>query len=61
MAHMAAAHDIAYVSLYRALCPNGKCIDRQGEVPLFFDGGHFTKEGSILAATKIEQANPFWK
>jgi peptidoglycan/LPS O-acetylase OafA/YrhL len=45
-----------YVSLYAALCPDGKCqvTDEQG-LPLAFDYGHLTASGSTVVAQRIKR------
>jgi peptidoglycan/LPS O-acetylase OafA/YrhL len=47
---------IRYVSLYAALCPDGKCqvIDEDG-LPLAFDYGHLTTSGSTVVAQRIKR------
>jgi peptidoglycan/LPS O-acetylase OafA/YrhL len=46
-----------YVSLYAALCPEGKCQvnDEQG-LPLAFDYGHLTASGSTVVAQRIKRS-----
>ena len=40
-----------YVSVYKAVRPNGACIEyAKGDVPLQFDAGHLTTEGSMMVA-----------
>ncbi len=48
---------IGYVSLYGALCPEGKCqvTDEEG-LPLAFDYGHLTASGSTFVAQQIKRS-----
>ena len=48
---------IGYVSLYAALCPEGKCQVTDGEgLPLAFDYGHLTRNGSMFVAQQIKRS-----
>lgn len=49
--------EIGYVSLYAALCPDGRCqvTDRDG-LPLAFDYGHLTASGSTFVAQQIKRS-----
>jgi hypothetical protein len=44
---------VAYVSVYRALCDPACEIWATKDVPLQFDFGHLTREGSIKLASKV--------
>jgi peptidoglycan/LPS O-acetylase OafA/YrhL len=48
---------IGYVSLYAALCPEGRCqvTDAEG-LPLAFDYGHLTASGSTFVAQQIKRS-----
>ena len=48
---------IGYVSLYAALCPEGRCqvTDKDG-LPLAFDYGHLTASGSTFVAQQIKRS-----
>ncbi|HEU4679784.1 MAG TPA: acyltransferase family protein, partial [Terrimicrobiaceae bacterium] len=48
---------ITYVSVYRAICPGGRCevTDRNG-LPLAFDYGHLTESGSMFVARQIKRS-----
>jgi hypothetical protein len=45
---------VRYVSLIEALCGGESCLDVSEGVPLEFDSGHYTKEGSLLVAQRIQ-------
>jgi len=43
-----------YISVYKAVCPNGSCTEYAGsDVPLQFDAGHLTSEGSMMVARRL--------
>ena len=48
---------ILYVSIYQAVCPDGRCriTDADG-LPLAFDYGHLTPGGSLFVAQEIRKA-----
>jgi hypothetical protein len=50
-------HGIGYVSLYHAVCPDDRCkaTDQDG-VPLAFDYGHLTSNGSRYVARQIRKS-----
>jgi peptidoglycan/LPS O-acetylase OafA/YrhL len=54
MSELAEQKGVEYISLYRDLCGPETCAEfaRNG-VPLQFDYGHLTKEGSLLVAQKV--------
>jgi peptidoglycan/LPS O-acetylase OafA/YrhL len=54
MSELAEQKGVEYISLYRSLCGPETCAEfaRNG-VPLQFDYGHLTKEGSLLVAQKV--------
>jgi peptidoglycan/LPS O-acetylase OafA/YrhL len=43
-----------YFSVYQALCQS-QCVVRTGGIPIQFDYGHLTREGSALLASKVDQ------
>jgi peptidoglycan/LPS O-acetylase OafA/YrhL len=50
-------HGIDYVSLYRAICPDDRCqVTDQDGVPLAFDYGHLTPNGSLYVARQIRES-----
>lgn len=54
MARLAADHGAAYVSLYDAICPDGRCDEYvQANVPMQFDEGHLTSRGSIELGRRL--------
>ena len=54
MARLAADHGAAYVSLYDAICPDGRCDEYvQANVPMQFDEGHLTLQGSIELGRRL--------
>jgi hypothetical protein len=55
-----AGMNVRYFSLYHALCEGKKCstTDKTG-MPLSFDYGHFTENGSIFVAQSIKASGAF--
>jgi peptidoglycan/LPS O-acetylase OafA/YrhL len=54
MSTLALEKNVGYVSFYRSLCGPRTCQEfAQNDVPLQFDYGHLTKEGSVLVAQKL--------
>jgi peptidoglycan/LPS O-acetylase OafA/YrhL len=50
---------VRYVSFFSSLCKERTCIEYAGNgVPLQFDYGHLTKDGSILLAQMLRQGEP---
>lgn len=49
--------DVRYFSVYHAICPDDHCttLSRDG-LPMSFDYGHFTRNGSIFVAERIKAA-----
>jgi hypothetical protein len=44
-----------YISLHQALCPEGACaVLAAPDIPLQFDIGHLTQEGSVFVAERIK-------
>jgi len=47
---------VRYVSFFKSLCQKQSCIEYAGPgVPLVFDYGHLTKDGSVLLAQMLQQ------
>jgi hypothetical protein len=54
------ASGATYISLYRTMCPSGRCATTTGRgIPLYFDTGHFTEAGSIWLAEKLKKDGLF--
>ncbi|HEY3146818.1 MAG TPA: acyltransferase family protein [Dongiaceae bacterium] len=48
---------VGYVSLYHAICPDGRCrVTDEDGLPLAFDYGHLTASGSTFVARQIKQS-----
>jgi hypothetical protein len=46
-----------YVSVYDSVCPEGLCDEfAKGDIPLQFDGGHLTAEGSVKIAQRLSMS-----
>lgn len=57
MSAVARAHGVSYVSLLRTICSDGSCTQYAApNVPLQFDYGHLTAEGSLLLARRWQKA-----
>ncbi len=54
MAALARSRGIDYVSFYKSLCTGDSCteLDAKG-IPILYDYGHLTKEGSVLVAERL--------
>jgi len=60
MQAMAAREQTQYVSLYRQICPDKKCrVFAQQNVPLQYDYGHLTEEGSRLLIGELKREGVF--
>jgi peptidoglycan/LPS O-acetylase OafA/YrhL len=47
---------VRYVSFFKSLCQNRSCLEYAGQgVPLQFDYGHLTKDGSLLLAQMLQK------
>ena len=49
---------VLYVSLYRAACQSGRCLeyaDEQDEIPLLKDGDHLSEAGSIFLVRRLSR------
>jgi hypothetical protein len=56
MAALARQKGVQYVSFYQALCGPQSCDEFAAKgIPLQFDYGHLTKEGSVLVAQRVGQ------
>ncbi|QPF85894.1 acyltransferase [Bradyrhizobium genosp. L] len=54
MSRLAADHGAAYVSLYEAICHDGRCDEYvEAAVPMQFDEGHLTSQGSIELGRRL--------
>jgi hypothetical protein len=54
LSQLAQTKDVEYFSFYRSLCGPRSCQEfALNGVPLQFDYGHLTKEGSVLVAQKL--------
>ena len=50
---------VRYVSFFTSLCKQQTCIEYAGQgVPLQFDYGHLTKDGSVLLAQMLRKGDP---
>ena len=59
MRRLSTAEGAEYFSLIDALCPQGLCRTLAApEVPMQFDYGHLTKDGSVVVANLLLQAMP---
>jgi peptidoglycan/LPS O-acetylase OafA/YrhL len=48
------AKGATYVSVYDSVCPNGTCDEfTSGDVPMQFDAGHLTAQGSVEVARRL--------
>ena len=60
MRRLAEAKGATYVSLLDALCQGATCETFAGPgIPLQFDNGHLTREGSVVLAERLRAANAF--
>jgi peptidoglycan/LPS O-acetylase OafA/YrhL len=60
MAKLAAANGAKFISLYDTLCPADHCIELTPDrIPVQFDYGHMTREGSELVAEAIRRSGVF--
>ena len=54
MHQMVTAAGASYVSVYDSVCHNGVCDEfALGDIPLQFDAGHLTVEGSVKVAQRL--------
>jgi SGNH domain (fused to AT3 domains) len=51
---IAVAHGAAYLSVYDAICHDGRCDELvEGDVPMQFDLGHLTAQGSVEVGRRL--------
>jgi peptidoglycan/LPS O-acetylase OafA/YrhL len=56
MAALAAKHAVRYVSFFKLLCSNETCQTyATAEIPMQFDFGHLTREGSVVVARLVQK------
>ncbi|XIA66572.1 acyltransferase family protein [Bradyrhizobium sp. TZ2] len=54
MRRIVAARGAAYLSVYDSVCRDGRCDEfADGDIPLQFDAGHLTAEGSMEVARRL--------
>jgi hypothetical protein len=54
LSRLVAAKGATYVSVYNSVCRDGRCDEfAEGDVPLQFDAGHLTAEGSVEVARRL--------
>jgi hypothetical protein len=54
MRRIVRAEGATYVSVYDSLCRNGLCDEfAEGDIPMQFDAGHLTAEGSVEVARRL--------
>ena len=54
MRRIVTAAGASYVSVYDSVCRNGICDEfALGDIPLQFDAGHLTAEGSVKIAQRL--------
>jgi peptidoglycan/LPS O-acetylase OafA/YrhL len=57
MRRMVAETGATYVSVYDSVCRGGVCDEfAEGDIPLQFDGGHLTAEGSVKIAQRLSMS-----
>ncbi len=51
---MVTARGARYLSVYDSVCRDGRCDEfAEGDIPLQFDAGHLTAEGSIEVGRRL--------
>jgi peptidoglycan/LPS O-acetylase OafA/YrhL len=56
MRKLAEPRGFRYISLYQLLCEGGSCVEYAAPgLPLQFDYGHLTKDGSLLVAQRLRE------
>jgi peptidoglycan/LPS O-acetylase OafA/YrhL len=59
MRRIVTAKGAAYVSIYDTICRDGVCDQfAKGDIPLQFDAGHLTSEGSVKVARRLSASFP---
>lgn len=54
MSRIVTAHGATYLSIYDAICPQNRCDESvAGDVPIQFDTGHLTAEGSVELGRRL--------
>ncbi len=54
MSRIVTAKGASYISVYDQVCHNGRCDEfAEGEIPMQFDAGHLTAEGSIEIGRRL--------
>ncbi|MDP3693682.1 acyltransferase family protein [Bradyrhizobium sp.] len=54
LSRIAAARGAGYLSVYDAVCRDGQCDEfAEGDVPMQFDAGHLTAQGSALVGRRL--------
>jgi len=54
LSRLVTARGAAYVSVYKSICRDDHCDEfAQGDIPLQFDAGHLTAEGSVEVARRL--------
>ncbi len=57
MREMVTAHGATYLSVYDAVCHEGRCDEFVGRrFPMQFDAGHLTAKGSIEVGRRLSAA-----
>jgi peptidoglycan/LPS O-acetylase OafA/YrhL len=60
LSQLAQARSVDYISFYRTLCGPKSCEElAPNDVPLQFDYGHLTKEGSVLVVERVSGSGDF--
>jgi peptidoglycan/LPS O-acetylase OafA/YrhL len=54
MREMSASLDVPYVSFFKILCADQHCVEYARQAPLLSDNSHFTAEGSMLFAARLQ-------
>jgi peptidoglycan/LPS O-acetylase OafA/YrhL len=57
LSRIVAAKGATYISVYDQVCPNGRCDEfAEGDIPLQFDAGHLTAQGSVEVGRRLSFA-----
>ncbi len=57
MSRLVTANGATYLSVYDAVCRDGRCDEfAEGDVPMQFDAGHLTAEGSVEIGRRLSVA-----
>lgn len=60
LASVAEKLDVSVIDLSEATCHEGTCESVLRGVPLYADGGHLTREGSVLIASQLDLRRMAW-